>query len=333
MAGPKYVDDFPDPPFEWGDEVYHGLGAEEAKTLVVDNIGTMMTTAEEMKTLFITYLENLNTAIQEYNVGTITVADVADPTLDSTTITAPTIPSDSTLFTDLLDRVIADLQSGATGLDATVEQAIWDRADARLTVQEAKDQAEIEDYFSSRGFDMPTGAMAARLQEHTNERARNRTDLNDKILIQSSELAQKNSQFIIGVARELKKDLLTLDMEVFKARSEAQTEKNKAIVEKYDVQIKELDVKVRASIAELTAGVDAYVAVQGLRERLSESMANLAMQFAASLYGATNTSVSLSHRTGRDQSETFSHGEDRSMRYGRDQSLQESHPFEQEAVS
>lgn len=333
MAGPKYVDDFADPPFEWGGEVYSGLGSEDAKELVTSKITETMASAEEMKTLLLTYLDNLNTAIQEYNVGTVTVVDVADPTLDSTTITAPTIPSDGTLFTDLLTRVINDLQSGATGLDAVVEQAIWDRADARLAVQEAKDQAEIEDYFAARGFDMPPGAMAGRLQEHTNERARNRTDLNDKIIIQSSNLAQANSQFIIKVAQEIKSDLLTKETEIFAARSAAQTEKNKAIVEKYDVQIKEMDVKARAAIAELTAGVDAYGAVQGLRERLAEAMANIAMQAMASLYGATNANVSLSHQTGRDQSESFNHGETRQMGYGRDQSLTESHPFEDEAVS
>lgn len=253
------------------------------------------------------------------------------PTLDGTTITAPTIPSDGALFATLLARLITDLGSGATGLDPTVEQAIWDRADARLTVQEAKDQTEIESYFSSRGFSLPAGAMAGRLQEQINERARNRTDLNDKILIQSSELAQKNSQFIIGVARELKKDLLSNEMEVFAARSAAQTEKNKALVGKYEIDVKAVELEVRAAIAEVEANLGGYSAISALRERISSGLANLAMQFSSSLYGSVNMNASLKDSTGRSESESFEHRETRSMSYDRSQSLSERHPFEEEA--
>jgi len=110
---------------------------------------------------------------------------------------------DETLFTALLTRLITDLTSGATGLDPTVEQEIFDRALSRQTIEFDKTQQEIEQYFATRGFDLPTGAMAGRLQEQASEQARNVLDLNGKIMIEQAELAQKNSQFALGLAKDL----------------------------------------------------------------------------------------------------------------------------------
>ncbi|MGB3212984.1 MAG: hypothetical protein WBB19_19940 [Desulforhopalus sp.] len=110
---------------------------------------------------------------------------------------------DITLFTDLITRLQTDLQAGATGLDPEVEQSIYDRAIARQDVEDARVQSETEDYFSARGFELPTGAMAGRLAEQANEIARNRTELNGKILEEQARLAQANSQFIIGASRDL----------------------------------------------------------------------------------------------------------------------------------
>jgi len=110
---------------------------------------------------------------------------------------------DDSLYTALYDRLITDLQVGASGIGGTVEQEIYDRALARQAIEEDKLQTEIEEYFSSTGFDLPTGAMVARLQEHANGRAMRELDLNSQIIIEQAELAQKNSQFIIEAAKGL----------------------------------------------------------------------------------------------------------------------------------
>lgn len=109
----------------------------------------------------------------------------------------------SPLFTAILTRLITDLQSGATGLDPIVEQEIFDRALSRQTIEFDKTQQEIEQYFAARGFDLPPGAMAGRLQEQSSERARNVLDMNGKIMIEQAELAQKNSQFSMQLAKDL----------------------------------------------------------------------------------------------------------------------------------
>jgi hypothetical protein len=140
------------------------------------------------------------------SIPTVDLSDI-DPADLPTTITDSlswvASSYDTTLFTPLLTRIINDLQTGATGLSATVEQEIFNRARARQTIEFNKTQTEIEDYFAVRGFDLPPGAMAGRLQEQASEQARNLLDLNGKIMIEQAELTQKNSQFILGLAKDL----------------------------------------------------------------------------------------------------------------------------------
>jgi len=141
---------------------------------------------------------------------------LALPEVDLSGLSGATVPADITaaiswfessyntdLFTALFARLMTDLVSGATGIGGTVEQDIYDRAQARQELEEDKIQTEIEEYFASTGFDLPTGALAARLQEHANGRAMRSLDLNQKIFIEQAELAQKNNQFVIEQAKNL----------------------------------------------------------------------------------------------------------------------------------
>jgi len=110
---------------------------------------------------------------------------------------------DDSLYTILYDKLIADLNSGAGGLGGTVEQEIYDRYLARTSVDNDAKYREIEEYFSSRGFDLPTGALAGRLQEQANVIAANNLEASGKIMIEQAELAQKNQQFVIDAAKGL----------------------------------------------------------------------------------------------------------------------------------
>lgn len=109
-------------------------------------------------------------------------------------------PTDSldTIQTKLLAMLLQKLTDGGTGLDATVEQAIWDRAIARQELENQRAYEEAEDYFAARGFTMPPGALMSRLQELNIEIARNNANLNNDILTQQSKLAQDNMRFLLS---------------------------------------------------------------------------------------------------------------------------------------
>ncbi len=145
------------------------------------------------------------------------------PTVDTSVVIPGTLPTDiteaiswfetnydETEFQLLMDQLLSDLSSGAGGLGGTVEQEIYDRAVARQNVDNDAKYREIEDYASSRGFELPTGAMMGRLQEQTNVIATNNLDINGKILIEQADLAQKNQQFVITAIKDL--DALTREL-------------------------------------------------------------------------------------------------------------------------
>jgi len=55
------------------------------------------------------------------------------------------------------------VNSGYEGIPALIEQAIWDRARSRETIESIKLEEEAVSFFSARGFSMPPGVLADRL--------------------------------------------------------------------------------------------------------------------------------------------------------------------------
>lgn len=101
----------------------------------------------------------------------------------------------------LLDDVKAWLSSGVanggTGLDASVEQDIWDRQSERdlQTYRDAVDRKISE--WSSRGFTMPNDVLDARLEELDDKFRMTDLDKSRDIAIKQAELAQTNTHFVI----------------------------------------------------------------------------------------------------------------------------------------
>lgn len=270
-----FVDKISQEPFEGiFDSGFSGTGSETTKDLVTIKFDRAIAHEDEMLTLLYGYLDQLNVML-----------------LSSVNWTEGAY--DTTLFQTLLTRLTNDLQLGATGLDASVEAEIIARAQARQDIIDDKQEQEALEFFSSRGFTLPTGAMQAAVAELANERARNRADLNGKVMIEQAELAQKNSQFIIGMAKDV------------------------------EVMLREFFNKVN------DRALDYAKAIAQLREKIAEAMANVAMQSVASWAGAVNASAGLSHSTGRSESESFSHSETRSVGFDINNSLNEGHSYEE----
>lgn len=106
----------------------------------------------------------------------------------------------SDLKTKLGDTLLSNLVTGGSGLDEATEQAIYDRATGRLEEAEQKMVDEASDDIAQRGFDIPPGALLTVTSENENKILRTRGDLNKDILVQQSDLAQKNTHFIIQQA-------------------------------------------------------------------------------------------------------------------------------------
>lgn len=203
------------------------------------------------------------------------------------------VSPDNSVFPTLLARLLNDLAVGATGVSAAVEAEYIARAQARQDLIDEKQENETLEFFAARGFTLPTGAAQAEIANLAAERARNRTDLNGKVLIMQAELAQKNSQFIIGMAKDIE-----------------------AILRDYANQVNNRALEYAKAIA-------------GLREKIVEAMANIGMQSVASWASSFHASAGVSHSTGISTNESFSHSEQREVGYSIRNGLDENHSYKE----
>lgn len=106
----------------------------------------------------------------------------------------------SDVYADLLARILIDLQSGATGLDPVVEQAIYDRARTRQQADRLAEYNRINNAAAELQFQYPSGVLLAGLADYSIGAARQDADIENQIIATQADLAQKNSQFIIQQA-------------------------------------------------------------------------------------------------------------------------------------
>jgi len=180
-----------------------------------------------------------------------------------------------TLRNGIISRLISTLEPGATGLDPAVEQAIYDRALGRQELANAKLYTEAEQYFSARGFELPTGALSSKLQEISIEVARNNSNLNSDILVEQAKLEQSNFQFAIekGAAAVVQLTELSITsviqynkgtIDVFTAEAEAYKQEINSVILKIEalskVYASEADV-YKASAAVDNADIMAQVEI------------------------------------------------------------------------
>jgi hypothetical protein len=163
-----------------------------------------------------------------------------------------------TLRNSIISRLQEVITDGATGLDPVVEQAIWDRARGRQELENIRMYNEAEQYFSSRGFVLPTGALANRLQEISIEVARNNANLNNDILTKQAELAQTNFQFAAEKGAAVVVQLTELSIKSVLDYNKGTVESFMASVEAYKQEISSVLSLLEAQTKVYTAEADVY---------------------------------------------------------------------------
>ncbi len=102
-----------------------------------------------------------------------------------------------TLKDDITTKLNNDVNNGGTGLDADIEDAIFDRAEERdKLVLEDTIQAIIDEW-SGRGFSLPTGVLQEQIEKARLEHDNNRLATNRDIQKLQADLAQTNTHFAI----------------------------------------------------------------------------------------------------------------------------------------
>lgn len=134
---------------------------------------------------------------------------------DGTSLVAPTTGFiwsedyyDSTLLNSVTSRLTTML-AGGTGLPPSIEQAIWDRGRAREDVIAKKATQEAYEEFASRGFALPTGALAGRVAEVWQKNREAGSTFSRDVAIKQAELEVENLKFSVQTGIQLEGQLMT----------------------------------------------------------------------------------------------------------------------------
>jgi hypothetical protein len=111
----------------------------------------------------------------------------------------------------LADELYNELVVRGTGLPEATEQGIYDRAVSRQLDEEQTALEQTLEFFASRLYELPPGALSNQMLEMNNKVLKTREDLNRDILIQQSNLAQVNTHFMFTKSIDREKHLLDQD--------------------------------------------------------------------------------------------------------------------------
>lgn len=152
-----------------------------------------------------------------------------------------------------LDRYLA----GGTGLDPTIEDAIYSRAREKNDVEVARVRDAAYAEAASRGFTLPTGMLLGAVARARQEAANNNAKVSADIAIAQAELEQKNLQFAVTTSIGLRTVMLNATLSYMQnltsinaqALDYAKSTLN-AILEMYNTSVKAYEVKLEAYKAE-----------------------------------------------------------------------------------
>lgn len=146
-------------------------------------------------------------SIPEFDFPTIPDFDITAPEFEGSPVQTVLQWTEPEYKTEVIDEVIAVLRqiwAGELGLPAAVEQAMFERAAGRENLAVARAVAEVDVEFSSRGFTMPPGMHAARVDAIRSDAMVKQLGLNRELTIQIAQWQIENMRFACeqGIACE-----------------------------------------------------------------------------------------------------------------------------------
>lgn len=110
---------------------------------------------------------------------------------------------DRSYFDNAIAWINRALTTGGTGVNAAVEQQLWERGRSRLQVEAMRAESDAMQSFANRGFPLPPGALVHQVQLI-------RQDTRDKLAEQSRDISieafraeLENARFAVGQALDL----------------------------------------------------------------------------------------------------------------------------------
>lgn len=176
----------------------------------------------------------------------------------------------------LIDQIKAQLSTmltGTTGLPVSVEQAFFDRARGRQDAIAIKAKQEVREEFAAKGWSIPPGAMAARLDEITQNAQNQSSNLNRDAYINAQNIAIENLRFSVQESIALEQVLITSDIQYQDMALRTQQLELDAAIKIFDAQVNLFNAREQAY------AIDAQVYLDEIRgESLKLEQQRLALE-------------------------------------------------------
>lgn len=232
------------------------------------------------------------------SIPTITIPtyDLVEPGATELGYTEATYNSD--LQAALKIALIDFIENGGTGLGSDVEDALWERGRARQEILNEKVYDEANEFFASRGYTIPPGALGGRLTEALAEQTRADAQLNFEILIEQARLARAQSEHTMNASLTLEgqdkeqfnnianrtleaaKVAVQVILDLYNARVAAYVAK----IEGSKLTVEAEKIKVDAAVAANRGMIDAYTAdIEGFKAKLAAELG--IVESIAKVYG------------------------------------------------
>lgn len=220
--------------------------AESAWNLAASYLNELSSTLRDLSVTIPTISVDLDqvdigSIISDLNAQKPTPADLSYSIDEFIAPVVPTLEEIPVILTDLLTTIEGKLTTrlvdGSTGLGADVEAAIWARARSRQELENIRKYREVEQYYASRGFSIPPGALSGQLNELLVEFARNDSYLNNDIMVEQARLAQTNENVTLELATKYALDRILNNANVIIASNKNKVDNFLAQAEMYKTQI------------------------------------------------------------------------------------------------
>ncbi len=163
------------------------------------------------------------------------------PTADLTPPEPMFIYDEATYQSDLADaiktKLYNDVTLGGSGLDADIEQAIWDRGLSRLNIELDKIHQQVLTNWETWNCEMPDGVLSGALQEIAFEDARTKLDANRDIIIKQADLAQENTHFAITSGMVYEKQIMDFTNQVNHRAFEVARFRVQAVIDIFNIRV------------------------------------------------------------------------------------------------
>lgn len=268
--------------------------------LVTDAFSQAKLYVNDARTQLALFTAKLNESVQTAPLVEMTFQPVEAPTAATVPDYVAPEPYTSTVLATLTSTLLTQL-AGGTGLPASVETAIWDRARER---ESAAAQAAIDTALreaEALGYELPPGVLVDSIRRETRAYFDKASTISRDVAIKQAELEQTNMQRAIEQATTFETSLAdiiskraSLSLEQFKAlvaRFQAEVDQE---VKRWETQIKLYEAQVNYALAGQRINSEVIRANLATVSDAAKIGAQVFAQLTASAYGLIRASASVS---------------------------------------